>query len=122
MSERLGYLMNYQTDYWWSVIPLNEEQISTTVIDGILTYGIPFIDKYISDEALCQEWLESFQAGKPAGADVCCYLVYLLKILGRKNDLKQVAEFVAREHGHRPFNYAKGTTVSDFIIEIESNY
>ena len=125
LNDRLGYLMGMKEDYWWALSSTSEEKVAETLTRGIREFGIPFIEKHISDEDLCRFFLSTMFKhwfGRLlifiglGDRRPLLYLVFLLKETGDEVNFKKVAKFIYKRHRQRPF--LGGGSIGDFLLSL----
>lgn len=118
VSTRLGYLIGYQQDKWWTIEANNEEQVVQEVVDAIESKAIHFLDTNHSDESICDYLWEAFvkQPNWPVVLDVSELqgLCLLCRALGRTSEFHRVKSHLVEKHGSRPCGL-EGSSVSDFL-------
>lgn len=115
--KRLGHLLPYQQDHWWTINPANYREVTSEVLDGILQKGLPLIEREITDEAICARDLENFEGGFRSNPASLLWLAYLLKDAGRLEKLDEVARYAIEQFGERSFENA---TIKDFLENLSS--
>lgn len=62
--ERLGFLLPIKSDHWWTIDNAAAlKEFSKQLVADIMKYGIPEIERCISDSSLLKEWLQGNSPG-----------------------------------------------------------
>jgi hypothetical protein len=105
--QRLGFLLSDRQDKWW-VIEANDgfQLVVDEVKRALLSVGIPEIQRHLSDQQLCDDWL----AGKSPGLTDTQRLINLSVLLEVKGD-RDTLQRILQELDVR----SKGRSTSDMV-------
>ena len=103
LSQRIGFLMPENRDYWWGITPRsNVEEIATHVATALTEGGLPYLDRYADILALIDA------AGRKDGMrhiqvspELC--LAILLCYQGQTAEAARVVQELAQENTHEGF-------------------
>jgi hypothetical protein len=101
-QNRVGFLLPQKKDYWWKIYSDTDiEALENEIENVIVTYCIPEIDNYISDESLERSWSNGISPGV-GELQRYIYLTTLLKSYERPN-LTTVAKALKDFAYEKPF-------------------
>lgn len=102
--KRIGFVLPDEIDRWWKIEDKTPfADLSNEIEVCVIRYGIPEIDKHISDDGLKKLWLSGRSDGL-TDLQRLMNLSVLLKASSSESDLVKVLEELVRTSNGKPFS------------------
>jgi hypothetical protein len=107
LSQRIGYLMPEQRDFWWEVTPKSDvDGIASHLTKALSEGGLPFLDRHANIQALteaAEQAVERKGAMHPMTMNPELGLAILLSFQGKAAEAARVLQDLAKNNTHAGF-------------------